>query len=744
MRQIIVIISFVLLFSNAYADKHVESNVNRLINFLVADSAQVGVAYQASAGSLNGLILPLSYYSSPSYWGNYVCQVNGNNCNVEDVYDSNDYTLTPSKNSPGALLQAERVDVFNGADIYDAASWQIALAVAAANGVTVAGKPSLFDIANNQNILLKTGYDGDATNSYNYWDNRAYTDPDNPSVFNYHGIQISQSQAETAYFYRMITKSWLSDDPFINDPTYLSKYIQVEGTLPSNYKIGNVTWMDWKPITGENAWAFFIGPMQSSYLNYVVSKKQAFVPYNAVSVQNAINVLTAFRAMQSPIGAVFYAVPGSLGNVGSQPVNPYSVSVENNASTLAGLLMLSKVLNQQITSEAGLTVAQKARIVEAINNIYTMIYGGKMPNGSNFVYTDGMLNFFKDYAWQQGEFIQGGLANEPNKAVWQPTLEPKAVDVNTWGLAVLGQPLIDSWFGSGSAYQAWQKVKAWGGFTGPDGKLWGVGYSDQYTDPNSGSTCEPGQYSASNAVISAEWTAGAINMANVLSAQYLRSGGSQYADSLKADSQTMSAGFNTLNTDNYSNDSKTQNAYKYVRPANYTSLINIPTDKLAYVYASRRCMIPFGWMANPLPSTTSTSWAVMLSYGFNPFTLGGGDLPNDLYYGALSQPVNVTVTNDVQNAPEIAINYQLANNKNLYYGPHISTSQAFTFPQNTSFIQIDYSKDGKTWYPACRMSNPEKLMAYVKTFGNNAAKITISGYWTNNSGTGECQVVGKL
>ena len=43
-----------------------------------------------------------------------------------------------------------------------------------------------------------------------------------------------------------------------------------------------------------------------------------------------------------------------------------------------------------------------------------------------------------------------------------------------------------------------------------------------------------------------------------------------------------------------------------------------------YLYASKRYFIPFGWNANPLPSTCSTSWVIMLQKHFNPFVLGGG------------------------------------------------------------------------------------------------------------------------
>ena len=67
-----------------------------------------------------------------------------------------------------------------------------------------------------------------------------------------------------------------------------------------------------------------------------------------LGIQNAIKALTAFKAMQSPIGAIYYATSGSLGNVGDTPVNPYEVSVENNASALAGLFMLQQIFRSHL------------------------------------------------------------------------------------------------------------------------------------------------------------------------------------------------------------------------------------------------------------------------------------------------------------------------------------------------------------------------------------------------------------
>ena len=75
----------------------------------------------------------------------------------------------------------------------------------------------------------------------------------------------------------------------------------------------------------------------------------------------------------------------------------------------------------------------------------------------------------------------------------------------------------------------------------------------------------------------------------------------------------------SLRHDNYA----TNTAYKAVRPAQYEQLLALPENKLSFLYASKRYFSPFGWFANPLPSTTSTAWMIMLDYNFNPFTLGG-------------------------------------------------------------------------------------------------------------------------
>jgi hypothetical protein len=63
------------------------------------------------------------------------------------------------------------------------------------------------------------------------------------------------------------------------------------------------------------------------------------------------------------------------------------------------------------------------------------------------------------------------------------------------------------------------------------------------------------------------------------------------------------------------------------KPKNYAKLIAEPRAPLAaqpYLYASSRYRIPFGWYANPLPSTSSTAWILLVADKYDPFLYGGG------------------------------------------------------------------------------------------------------------------------
>ncbi len=598
-----------------------ENEIQGSIKFLTSGAEQAGSLYYGTCGELEKRLLPLSFYSTPDYWAKYVGTLPGNNLTVVDIFAP--WTLTPSPNlttSPGSNLQVERINTFNGSNIYDGACWQIALAVYGKETQQL----DILEVAENQTLLLTAGYDGNADKA-DANVNRATT---KGKIFFYNGVSITNPRE--AYFFRMVPRNYVSTDPLINFPAG-KQYLSIKGKLPPEptpFALGKVTWMDWKPITGENGWAFLIGPLQLERIRMKANSKSC-VSFDSPALQNAIDILVAFQNMQSPLGGLYYACAGSLGNQGDHPVNPHQISVENNFSVLAGLLILQKSLHECLKYDKDLTATQKAQATQILKAVDVMIFGGKTIQG---YHTEGLLAFFKDHAWDKknGIFRQGGLANQPGKPEWIPEDGIKAVDVSTWGAAILGQQMIDGWFGFGSAFHLWENVKSWGGYYGPDKTLWGVGYSDQ--DGNG----KEADYR--KGINSGEWSAGAINLLRCLITQYEivsvsplypaeeQDEAKKFVLSLQEDHDSLFQNLMSLRSDKYDKSP----AYDDVRPADYPSLIPMPADTIAFLYASKRYMIPFGWFANPIPSTTSTAWAIMLHYNFNPFHPDGNYQVHDI------------------------------------------------------------------------------------------------------------------
>ena len=579
--------------------------------FLVSyRSTHGGALYTPTAGPLKGVILPLSFNDGEQYWAEYVCRLPRTNCAVTDYYDPNDYAVKPRKGK-GALLQTERVNVHNGTNIYDAATWQIAVVLGATvNKFRNSLDASPYELATNQNRVLA----GMRSTRNMPLGSRATTVGE---LYRYNGQSVLDPKA--AYAFRMTAATWLADDP-LRDTRYAS--LLTVTALPHDnpaYEAGRVAWSDWKPITGDNAWAFLVGPLQAAYVHYILAQGGKYVPFEDPAVQNALAILPTFQAMQSASGGVYYAPSGTLQNDADVPVNAYYVSVENNLSLYSGLRILQQTLQAEVTGQANLKATDKERINGALTVIGTMIAGSASQNRPG---TRGLLAFFKDAAWRDGEFVQAGRANDPmSKEAWVPVLEPKAVDVNTWGLAALGSDQIDQWFGFGAAFRVWKRVKTWGAY-GAGHTLLGVGYSDaDGNGQNSDGTFRSG-------VMSAEWTAGAIVMVRNMIKRYQavsklspnHADALRYEAELREDERNMLKGLQDLRFDRYTT------ANFPGKPKNYATLIAEPTKPVRaepYVYSSRRYRIPFGWYGNPIPSTSSTAWVILVADEYDPFGYGG-------------------------------------------------------------------------------------------------------------------------
>jgi hypothetical protein len=570
-----------------------------------------GALYVPREGPFKGVTLPYSFTDSERYWGEYVCKQPSVNCTVSDYYDPTDYAIKP-RPGEGARLQTERINVHNGTNIYDAATWQIAVVLGSVvNHFGNFLDLDAYSLASNQNqVLAQAGNFRDVPTG-----SRATTVG---TLYVYNGTRVTDPKS--AYAFRMTAPAWLAPDP-LKDSSY-AKLITVE-TLPRDnlrYQPGLVAWSDWKPITGDNAWAFFVGPLQAAYIHFVLGHRQRFVPFADLSVQNALAALPAFAAMQSKSGGIYYAPSGTLQNAGDAAVDAHFVSIENNLSLFAGLRILRATLAEELASESSLTRDQKALITRSTALIDTMLSGGTLPGARD---TRGLHEFLRTRAWRDGEFVQAGSADAAAAAgeEWRPVLEPKAVDVNTWGVAALGTRQIDAWFGFGAAERMWESLKHWGAY-GEGQTLWGVGYSDR--DGNG----QKADGAFRSGVMSAEWTAGAIVMLRNMIAYY----GSFDADSsdaarardwavqLRADERALLAGLQHLQFTRYVKASFPG------KPPDYANLIveaTTPVPCEPYLYASRRYFVPFGWYGNPLPSTSSTAWAILVADHYDPFGYAG-------------------------------------------------------------------------------------------------------------------------
>jgi hypothetical protein len=125
-------------------------------------------------------------------------------------------------------------------------------------------------------------------------------------------------------------------------------------------------------------------------------------------------------------------------------------------------------------------------------------------------------------------------------------------------------------------------------------------------------------------VLSAEWTAGAITMVRAMIAHYQAVErpsshawqARHFVTALRRDEDSMMAGLDKLRIDIY------PTAGFPGTPKQYNRLFSLTTRP--YLYASRRHLIPFGWYANPIPSTCATAWVIMVANRYNPFLPGGG------------------------------------------------------------------------------------------------------------------------
>jgi len=305
-----------------------------------------------------------------------------------------------------------------------------------------------------------------------------------------------------------------------------------------------------------------IGPLQVAYITAVGNVNQ--IPDDSTELKLATSIIPALQAMIIPNGAILYA-PYNTWDSNDDNIGA-TVSVENNASVLAGLRALLYILQSKSTT-------QYKPLVPIIQDLESKV-------------TKFLLSAYEPSA---GYFRQGGRFDRRSMQYgWGAGVPLFSVDCQTWVMSILGVPIIDQAYGVGTAAKVWEKTKQLGGYlyNPATGRVQGVGFTNTSEDEH---------------ILSGEWSFGAINLLNIFK--------KQYTDKSITDIATRDIADIRFSIEN-----------------RLTNDISFPNgvQATAIQYSNVRYDIPFGWWANPIPSMASTGWAVMVDKNYNPFVLGGG------------------------------------------------------------------------------------------------------------------------
>jgi len=352
----------------------------------------------------------------------------------------------------------ERLLISSSVSIYDGALWQLVLGLSGGR----------------DNARLVDGYTGRMLRGSwgTLYDLRAF----GPKFL--YGDSQKVLSRDNGFFFRIISDRYIQRDPMNGETTVVG--------YPNFNRLHHE---DWKPITGEQAWATILGPMQLAHLKYGDR-----IPMDSAEMRLALSVLTAFEAMRSPIGALYHAPKGT------HQKDPDDISTENNLSAFAALKMFKECIGQRQPA----VCARIDRLLSGIESYFSR----------------------EAFSEREGLFYQGG---HWTNGVFVPT-NVMAVDCQTWALVVLGPEWIDRHYGKGAAWRIWYNTKFRSGYFGTNGLLLGVGFTDGHD------------------VLSGEWTGGAIFAAKALR-DYYQTTHPLWSREAALDAVSMRLGLETLRVD---------------------------------------------------------------------------------------------------------------------------------------------------------------------------------------------------
>jgi len=402
--------------------------------------------------------LPLSYRVPYGYWKNLA---------PEPYYNQTIYNATPCGRNINATemdnyrFQTEQMLTTLGLNIYDAAVREIALALL--GHTDVAQKYESDTLIGDKTFQFGNIRASAACGGIMYYNKCTDGQQTGACGFCYgqNGVTLDSKHA---YFFRM-----------------LSDVYAFEGTIDQRCPEKKLewTWNDWRPVTGENAWANLIGPFQVAFLQ--AGKNAGAISDDSNAMILGVIMFQAFQTMQLPNGAIAYAPWNTYDFL--NPALGGTASTENAASSLAGLRMLLYILQNNPNT-------QYKSLIPSVQTVIT-----------------GLMSFLKSaYNPSNGYFYQGGTLTNGN---WQWNTDPStmfAVDCQTWVMSVIGPSQVDQWFGQGTALKIWDTTMKLGGYVYDPSSdtVQGVGYS----------------LNAGYNVFSGEWSFGALNMLRIFATYY--------------------------------------------------------------------------------------------------------------------------------------------------------------------------------------------------------------------------------
>eukprot|EP00667_Euglena_gracilis_P005557 EG_transcript_5593 len=357
-------------------------------------------------------------------------------------------------------------------------------------------------------------------------------------------------QGRHAWFYRLLSDDW----------QYNGHVNQLCPELKRPW-----TWVDYKPVLGDNAWATLLGPLHVLWLRNGGNGAQ--ISPNAPELRIALDFFGSLHSM----------LAGDTGGVYFCPRNTYfawlrvsigsQVSTENVASLLGGLKALRYLL---------------------LRMDRPTLYKGTVKELDSLI--EGLHKFLRSaFDPQAGYFRTGGMYNAISKKFdWTPADGNFAVDCQSWVATALGSDLIDQWFGAGTTLRLWEKTRDLAGYERqPSGMVKGVGYT----------------LNAEAQVCSGEWSFGVANWLRTMATE------SAYDAATKA----------KLNAE-------AKFIADHLKKE-LTHTVEIQGQKVqGILYASKSYHIPphlGGWSAFPIPSRASTAWGLFWDNAYNPFHLLG-------------------------------------------------------------------------------------------------------------------------